>query len=315
MVNLRNLIISQININKETRDEINSKRMAIYKIINKFFKNWIKKDLAMKTVDYQKYKSKLDKLEIIQNYRIYSEKNLKNLEKKYITPYIEKQNKKKREEEAKKEKIKRRKIALEEFEKYKKLIEERKKRGLIYDNSYLFKKDKKKNFILRKEVIEILNTDYGLKYIKKKKIKSEGKKKISKKIKMKKMFLPKNLILEKIDFTQKEEDEEEQRIRLLKELEEKQRIEEYREKRLQDFFKKIQKLKNGKFRNYEEELNNLIDEQIDQAEIIKENKEMRMNSFMKDFQFNRVKAKFNSNYKNKRIGYISPITFTSDNKK
>ena len=315
MVILRNLIISQININKETRDEINSKRMAIYKIINKFFKNWIKKDLAMKTVDYQKYKSKLDKLEIIQNYRIYSEKNLKNLEKKYITPYIEKENKKKREEEAKKEKIKRRKIALEEFEKYKKLIEERKKRGLIYDNSYLFKKDKKKNFILRKEVIEILNTDYGLKYIKKKKIKSEGKKKISKKIKMKKMFLPKNLILEKIDFTQKQEDEEEQRIRLLKELEEKQRIEEYREKRLQDFFKKIRKLKNGKFRNYEEELNNLIDEQIDQAEIIKENKEMRMNSFMKDFQFNRVKAKFNSNYKNKRIGYISPIIFTSDNKK
>ncbi len=60
-------------------------------------------------------------------------------------------------------------------------------------------------------------------------------------------------------------------------------------------------------------MNNLIDEQIDQAEIIKENKEMRMNSFMKEFQFNRVKSKFNSDYKNKQIGYIPPVIFTSDN--
>ena len=95
-------------------------------------------------------------------------------------------------------------------------------------------------------------------------------------------------------------------------MEEKERIEEFRDKRLQDFFRRIQKLKNGKFKNFEEELNNLIDEQIDQAEIDRENKEMRMNSFMKEFQFNRVKSKFNSDYKNKQIGYISPFIFITD---
>ena len=40
---------------------------------------------------------------------------------------------------------------------------------------------------------------------------------------------------------------------------------------------------------------------------------MRMNSFMKDLQFNRVKAKYTRNFKNKQLGYISPIKFTSDN--
>ena len=45
----------------------------------------------------------------------------------------------------------------------------------------------------------------------------------------------------------------------------------------------------------------------------KENKEMRMNSFMKDLQFNMVKEGYTRNFKNKQIAYISPIKFTSDN--
>ncbi len=113
--------------------------------------------------------------------------------------------------------------------------------------------------------------------------------------------------------TKEERDEEEKRIRLFREMEERQRKEEIFDKRLRDFFCRIQKLKNGDYKDFDEELNFLIEEQIDQAERIKKRKEMRMNSFMKDLQFNRVKAKFNMDYKNKHIGYISPIIFSSDN--
>ena len=313
LTELRQLLFKTDDRSKETRDKINSKRISIYKIVNKFFTNWIIKDLSMKIVDYQKYKNKLDKLELIQSYRIYSEKNLKILETKYIMPYLENEKRKKKEEEAKKAKLIRRKIANEEFEKYKRLIEEKKRKGLVYDNSYLFKKGKKKQFTIRKEVIDILNTDYGKYYFKKKKVKSEEKKKVIKKKKIKKeRKYSKKSILEKKEMTQQEKDEENERIRLFKEMEEKQRREEIRDKRLKNFFERIRRLKNGQFKNFEEEINYLIDEQIDQAEIAKENKEMRMNSFMKELQFNRVKAKFNTDFKNKQIGYISPFIFITD---
>ena len=173
---------------------------------------------------------------------------------------------------------------------------------------------KKKTFKLRKEVEEILNTDYGKNYFKKKKIKSEEKKPKSPKKKRGNNITPLKIsILEKKILTKEEMDEEAERIRIFKEMEERERREELLDKRLQDFFNRIQKLKNGKFKNFEEEINYLIDEQIDKAERIKENKEMRMNSFMKDLQFNRVKAKYTRNFKNKQLGYISPIKFTSDN--
>ena len=211
--------------------------------------------------------------------------------------------------------MKRKKIANEEFEKYKRLIEEKKRTGLIYDNSYLFKKGKKKQFKLRKEVIDILNTDYGQYYNKKKSSNSkEKKKKNSKKQKDKQLTVPKKSLLVKREMTKEEKDEENERIRLFKEMEEKQRLEEIREKRLYKFFERIQKLKNGEFKNFEEELNFLIDEQLDQAKLAKESKENRINSFLKELQFNRVKAKFNTDFKNKQIGFISPFIFINDKK-
>ena len=314
LMELRNLIVNNTNKDKTTKDKIESIRLALYKIVNKFFINWIRKDLTLKIIEPEKYQNKLKKLIKIQNYRIFSEKNLKILENKYIIPYIEKENQRKKEEEEKKQKLKKKKIALEEFERYKKLIEEKKRTGLIYDNSYLFKKGKQKMFKLRKEVEEILNTDYGKYYVKKKKIKSEEKRpKNPKKNKGKKITPLKKSILVKKELTKEEKDEEAERIRLFKEMEERERREELLDKRLQDFFERIQKLKNGKFKNFEEELNYLIDEQIDKAERAKENKEMRMNSFMKDLQFNMVKERYTRNFKNKQIAYISPIKFTSDN--
>ena len=312
MLQLRDLIIQSFIKDKEIKEIINSKRYTIYKIVNRFFTNWIKKDLSMKIIDTEKYRNKLQKLVRIQSYSIFLERNLKILEKKYIIPYLEKEKKRKEQEEERRAKLRRKKLALEEFERYKRLIEEKKRKGLIYDNSYLFKNSKKKQFKLRKEVEEILNTDYG-KYYQKKHVKFEYKeKKIPKKKKGKKTSVSRKSFLEKKELTKEERDEEEERIRLFKEMEERQRREEIFDKRLRDFFNRIHKLKNGEFKDFDEELNFLMEEQIDQAERAKENIENRMNSFMKDFQFNRVKAKYNMDFKNKQFEYISPIIFTSE---
>ena len=101
----------------------------------------------------------------------------------------------------------------------------------------------------------------------------------------------------------------------MRDLEEKEKIEEIRDKRLYDFFAKIQRLKNGKIKNFEEELNLLIDGQIDEADRIRVKKEARMNYFLQEFQLNRVKAKYFSDYKNKKLDYLSPLIFTTENKK
>jgi hypothetical protein len=272
----------------------------------------------LKAIDVNKYKHKLDKLIYIQNYRVYSIRNLRVLEAKYIRPYIEEENRKKKEEEEKKEKSKRKKISDEEFKRFKRMVEAKKKnRELIFDNSYLFKKGKVKHFKLRKEVEEILNTDYGLYYHGKSSSKKKGKrkKKSKKKGQSKMIKFPKSSIFHNVELTPEEMDEEERRQRLIRDLEEKEKMEEMRDKRLYDFFARIQRLKNGKIKNFEEELNLLIDEQIDEADRIRVRKEARMNYFLQEFQLNRVKAKYNSDYKNKKFDYLSPIIFTMENKK
>ena len=43
--------------------------------------------------------------------------------------------------------------------------------------------------------------------------------------------------------------------------------------------------------------------------------ELRKNSFMQDLELNRVKARYNSNYRNKKLGYIPPINFSTISKK
>ena len=209
---------NELRNNKEIRDQINTTRLGIFKIINKFFEIWIKKDISLKIVDYQKYKNKLDKLVIIQTFRVYSEKNLRNLEKKYIIPFIEKEKQRIKEEEEEKEKLRKKKLAEEEFERYKRIIEEKKRKGLVYDNTYLFKKGKKKKFVLRKEVEDIINTDYGADY-KYKKIRSEDKrKKTNKKRKGKKITESKKNIMEMEESDVIEDHEEEQMIQIETEL-------------------------------------------------------------------------------------------------
>ena len=322
MINLRNIIIKSKEINKEIKNQINIKRIALYKLINQYFINSILEDIKNDAVKKDKYSKKLKKLEKIQNFGIFTYKNLSILETKYVLPFLDEEERKKLELEEKENKKLREKIALEEFENYKKYRERKKKNTqLIYDNSYLFRKEKikKKDYKLRKEVEDILNKEYEefqshqnvrresrlMSLITKRK-KLETKKKISKN--------KRNSLKLKNFKMQEEINEEVDDSKRLKELEE-QKLEEEKDRKLKNFFERIRKLKNGEFQNFDEELNQLIIEIMDKKDVISKNKENRMNSFIQNFQYNRMKDKSKSKYNNRGFNFVSPIRFISEYQK
>ena len=322
MINLRNIIIKSKEINKEIKNQINIKRIALYKLINQYFINSILEDIKNDAVKKDKYSKKLKKLEKIQNFGIFTYKNLSILETKYVLPFLDEEERKKLELEEKENKKLREKIALEEFENYKKYRERKKKNTqLIYDNSYLFRKEKikKKDYKLRKEVEDILNKEYEefqshqnvrresrlMSLITKRK-KLETKKKISKN--------KRNSLKLKNFKMQEEINEEVDDSKRLKELEE-QKLEEEKDRKLKNFFERIRKLKNGEFQNFDEELNQLIIEIMDKKDVISKNKENRMNSFIQNFQYNRIKDKSKSKYNNRGFNFVSPIRFISEYQK
>ena len=322
MINLRNIIIKSKEINKEIKNQINIKRIALYKLINQYFINSILEDIKNDAVKKDKYSKKLSRLEKIQNFGIFTYKNLSILETKYVLPFLDEEERKKLELEEKENKKLREKIALEEFENYKKYRERKKKNTqLIYDNSYLFRKEKikKKDYKLRKEVEDILNKEYEefqshqnvrresrlMSLITKRK-KLETKKKISKN--------KRNSLKLKNFKMQEEINEEVDDSKRLKELEE-QKLEEEKDRKLKNFFERIRKLKNGEFQNFDEELNQLIIEIMDKKDVISKNKENRMNSFIQNFQYNRMKDKSKSKYNNRGFNFVSPIRFISEYQK
>ena len=107
---------------------------------------------------------------------------------------------------------------------------------------------------------------------------------------------------------QEQSDIEEENSKQLKELEEEKK-EELKEKKLKEFFEKIRKLKNGEFKDFDEELNQLIND-IMNRDVISKNKEIRMNSFIQNFEYNRQKNKSSPHCK--RFNFVSPIRFSSD---
>ncbi len=196
--------------------------------------------------------------------------------------------------------------------------------NLIFDNSYLLKNNKnnpEEVIKLRKEVEEILRTDYSkIKKILKKTdvakklqiIKKEQRLKKRAFSKRKKQPKVKNTLLCTDDMEDKQDEEEIKRKQKEKEEEEeKKRQENLKKRRLYDFFEKIQNLKNGNVSDFELELDNLIDEQMEQMGGKIEANEQRKNNFMQDFYLNRVKAKFTMNFRQKTIGYMSPIIFST----
>ena len=88
--------------------------------------------------------------------------------------------------------------------------------------------------------------------------------------------------------------------------------EEKRDKKLYEFFAKIQKLKRRQNLDNINEINSFIDEQIElNNEIPKDKDDGRLNTFLQEFLYQRSREKYAIDMKNKRITYMSPITFTS----
>ena len=82
------------------------------------------------------------------------------------------------------------------------------------------------------------------------------------------------------------------------------------EKKLYEFFDKIQALKKGGMNNYEKELEILIDERIEKLDYTKaKENESRVNNFIQEFDLNRTKNIFSKKYHSKRMHYLSPIIF------
>ena len=94
---------------------------------------------------------------------------------------------------------------------------------------------------------------------------------------------------------------------LKKELEKEKEL----DKKMYDFFRKIQNLKNRRDSLDQEKLNEFIDYEIEKN--FKNKNHQRLFNFLEHFNLNRTIAKNNSNNVNKKIGFLSPIIFTSPN--
>ena len=337
------------NKTEDIKKEIQNKRNEIKEIIYSFFEQLLNK-LSIKEIKEEEQHLEIFKeLQKLQNFGIYTSKDLnyivnRILEErheellKYEKGYDDNNNKK---EISKNKKMKRRNSAIEGvFNKQKLKIkrlkstivdnyfkfefnkEKRKKANLIYNNSYLFKEndsddENTSNSIIKKEIQEILNFDYGNTPTKIKKTPFL----ISKKRKKFQNIAPKEFIKKRETLKFLRINDEELDVEMLlknkkrnEELEEQLKKEEIRDKKIYDFFAKIQKLKKGNVLNNDDEINSFIDQQIElNNEIPRDKNGGRLNIFLQDFQSNRIRAKYNFNLKYKKIGYISPIIFTSPN--
>ena len=332
---------------EEDKIIIKENKNQIKEVVDKYFQNLVSK-LTVNSIKKENIHLKVfNELELIKKYGIYTKKDLNRLTKKsleerydidndneeekynkfyYYDEYDEyfrdkgekkrKIMKKSRSQEFSSKKIKLKKyITHIKFDDLKTKI---KKKKLIYNNSYLFKDnhsddDEQNNFLIRKEIQEILNKEYNdMIKAKKEEIKKEKKRKnkevyLAKKVPFKKKAVKRNII-RIIDDTigepipKKNINTEDN----LREIEK----EKERDKKLYEFFGKIQKLKKRNSLN-QEKLNKFIDEQIEER--YKNKNHQRLFQFLEDFNLNRIVAKNCNNYNNKRIGFISPIIFTSPN--
>ena len=184
-------------------------------------------------------------------------------------------------------------------------------------------KNQKKNIIIKKEVQEILNNNINLvnnsnisnhdieknyKENKDDKFKakyrpsmSKSKKKKFQKIKKDK---GKNINdLKKNELINKEKTQEEF---------DKETKDKIIEQKMYQFFKKIQTLKNTKIKNYEQELNLFIDEEIGKIKDLEEkDREIRINTFYREFELNRKKEHFFKKFQKRDLVFISPLKFSS----
>ena len=194
---------------------------------------------------------------------------------------------------------------------------------------YIIKSPKTKHIEIRKEVQDILNSNLfnnsnnDIERIPTEKDENKFKRRLKRDMMEdlgmnKKKFekIKKERRKSIIDFlndmnNEEENNEENKEDKNLEDLdrEEKERI---IEQRLKIFFEKIQKLKNIKVKNYEEELKKFIDEEIDKIEDFEaKDKENRINTFYRDFELNRKKLFFLKKFLKRDLVFASPLRFCS----
>ena len=193
------------------------------------------------------------------------------------------------------------------------------------------KKEQKNNFFIRKEVLDILNnynnnnSNDNSKEIENNSFKQD--------LRFKRKYrprLPENLMKIKKKKFQKKRRETMKNIYEIKKLFEMQNNEndnniktqeeldreikeKILEKKMYQFFKKIQNLKNTKNKNYEEELNAFIDAEIDKISDIKSKDwENRINGFYRKFEKKKKKLYFFKKFKKRDLIFTSPIKFSSN---
>ena len=329
---------------EEDKEAIKENKKQMKVVIDKYFDTLISKltvnDLKKQSIHI----NILNELQLIKKYGIYSKRDLNKLLKRIMAQRLEEDNENARynkfyyydeydEYFGKKEKKKRimkksksaevkpkknafRKFINLKYDSIKSKLKEKKKK-LIYDNSYLYKDNysdnEDNNFIIKKEIQDILNKEYNeIIKAKKEEIFKEKKRKdreifFKKKVPFKKKTKMRQ-ILRIVDDSVNEEvlnkknvDEEEMKKELEKEKE--------RDRKLYEFFGKIQNLKNRRESQDENKLNKFIDHEIERT--LKSRTKQRLYYFLEEFNLNRMRARFNSN--NKKIGFLSPIIFTSPN--
>lgn len=106
----------------------------------------------------------------------------------------------------------------------------------------------------------------------------------------------------------------------IRQIKEKQRIKNLKkqitEKKMKEFFRKIQRLKDETLKDYEKELKLLVDEQLDRIDYAKSKEnESRVNNFIQDLDYNRNKEIYSKIFYSQRMHFVSPIIFfTKKNK-
>jgi hypothetical protein len=172
--------------------------------------------------------------------------------------------------------------------------------------------ENKTNLRIKKEIQDILNTDYGnipikiadttILYSRRRKNPAVIKRKYVKRTTNRNFIrLNDEKLDEKLMF---------KNVIRYRESEEQLKKEEIRDKKIYDFFSKIQKLKKNKYN----ELDIFINKQMELNNEIQIDKNGgRLNIFLQDFHLNRIRAKYQVDLKNKRFGFLSPVVFTSPN--
>ena len=337
-------LLRKKNKTEEDKEAIKENKNQIKVVIDKYFDTLISK-LSNNNIKKEKiHLNILNELELVQRYGIYTKRDLNILLKRKMAERFEDDNenekynkfyyydeydeyfgkketkkrimKKSASAEVKPKKNAFRKFINLKYDSIKSKLKEKKKK-LIYDNSYLFKDNysdnEGNNVIIKKEIQEILDKEYNeiIKAKKEEFIREKKKKEreifSKKKVPFKKKVHKRQIIkivdepVNEVVLNKNKVDEEAEK----KELEK----EKKRDRKLYEFFSKIQNLKNRRDSHDEEKLNKFIDNEIEKT--LKNRTKQRLYYFLEEFNLNRMRHRFINN--NKKIGYLSPIIFTSPN--